>query len=49
MIIKNGEQILTVIEAPSEDDAFRYYINYNSDIIFNRGEKITPNEKSISS
>jgi len=30
MIIKMGEQILTILEAPVEDDAFEYSPNYDN-------------------
>jgi len=31
------EEVLFVEEAPYEDDALEYYVNYDCDVILNRG------------
>ena len=44
MIVKMGEQILTIHEAPIEDDAFEYSPNYASwfEVILNRDGEDNP-------
>jgi len=40
MIVRNNEQILTIHEAPYEDDAFEYAYWWCEDIIFWRGNAV---------